>query len=268
MKKQLLFIASLFTAFNLFAQQIENPGFESWETDENEVEVPSGNWFSASQCIAPTLCVAFPIKAEGHTGLGAKIQVQSFGGNIIELPLFYSGPLASKPTKLIFWYQSTKPITAGIIISKGDPSNLDDPELEATGFGESDLEAASAFTKIEIPVTYQNDDATDSVGIGFTFGEQELSAEDYFVIDDIELSYDVTGLSDKQMAQIIGSNIITSSLNLKESVEELSVYNTSGVQVLTSANTQTVDFSSLPEGLYMVTLKKGNSIGTMKVIKN
>jgi hypothetical protein len=267
MKKQLLFIASLFMAFSLSAQQIENPGFESWETDEDGIEFPSGNWFSASQCLTPALCVEFPIKAEGHTGFGAKIQVQSFGGTLVEMPLFYSGALSSKPTKLIFWYQSTKPITAGIMITNGVLSDLEDPELEATGFGAADLEAASAFTKIEVPIIYKNEDATDSIGIGFTFGEQELSASDYFVIDEIELSYEVTGLSNQQMAQIIGSNVVTSSLNLKESVEELNIYNTSGVQVLSAANTQSANFSSLPEGLYMVTLKKGNSVGTMKVLK-
>jgi len=264
MKKQLLFIASLFTAFSLSAQQIENPGFESWETDENEVEIPSGHWMSISECPIPTFCVIFPNKAEGHTGFGAKIQAQGLPAGAA--PLAYSGPFTSKPTKLIFWYQSTKPLTAGAILSKGDPFTEDAVET-AIGFGESDLLAASTFTKIEIPIIYKNDDATDSIGIGFTFGEQELSTEDYFIIDDVELSYEVTGLSEKQMAQIVGSNVVTSSLNLKESVEALNVYNTSGVQVLSAANTQAADFSSLPEGLYMVTLKKGNSMGTMKVIK-
>ncbi|MCR6637874.1 MAG: hypothetical protein NVV82_02455 [Sporocytophaga sp.] len=254
MKKQLLFIASLFTAFSLSAQQIENPGFESWETDENEIEIPSGHWFSISECLSPTFCIIFPNKAEGHTGFGAKIQAQGIPASAA--PLAYSGPFTSKPTKLTFWYQSTKPVTAFAILSKGEPFTEDAAE-EAIGFGGSELEPASAFTKIEIPITYKNEDATDSIGIGFTFGEQELSTEDYFIIDDVELSYEVTGLSNQQMAQIIGSNVVTSSLNLKESVEELNVYNTSGLQVLNAANIQIVDFSRLPEGLYMVTLKKG-----------
>lgn len=270
MKKPLLFIASLFAAFSISAQQLENPGFESWETDEDDIEFPTGPWFTFSVCanIGPVKeCAIYLYKTEGKTGNGSKIQAEDHGEGAQAPPLLYSGPLASKPTKMTFWYKSTKPIIAGVILTKGEPLNVDEPETEAPGYGELDLQPASTFTKIEVPITYKNDDVTDSIGIGFNFGEQELSTEDYFIVDDVTLSYEVAGLSDKQMAQIIGSNIVTSSLNLKESVEELHVYNTSGIQVLSAANTQTADFSSLTEGLYMVTLKKGNAIGTMKVIK-
>ncbi|WP_028981346.1 T9SS type A sorting domain-containing protein [Sporocytophaga myxococcoides] len=269
MKKQLLFIASLFTAFSLSAQQLENPGFESWETDEDGIEVPTGNWFTFSFCLEfgdLKECAVYLSKTEGVTGYGAKIQAEDHGDGPSAMPLFYDNALSSKPTKMTFYYKSTKPLTAGIIVTKGEPLNVDEL-TDATGYGQSILAPVSSFTKVEIPLTYNNDDATDSVGVVFTLGEQELTTDDYFVIDDVSLSYGVAGLSEKQMAQIIGSNIVTSSLNLKETVEELNVYNTSGTQVFNASNTQTADFSTLPEGLYMVTLKKGNSMGTMKVIK-
>ncbi len=266
MKKQLLFIASLFTAFNLSAQQLDNPGFESWGVNENQNAFLTGHWDSPSICQSPKSCYYFLGTVPGRSGFAARIYAYNNGFKVISSPLLYSGPLASKPSKLTFWYKSTKPLTAGIIITKGEPLNVEEL-TDATGYGQSIVVPAQSFTKVEIPLIYQREEATDSVGVVFTFGEQELSSSDYFIIDDVELSYEVTGLSDKQMIQMIGSNIVTSSLNLKESVEELIVYNTSGVQVLNAVNTQAADFSSLPEGLYMVTLKKGNSMGTMKVIK-
>ncbi|GAL83891.1 hypothetical protein CHU_0740 [Sporocytophaga myxococcoides] len=267
MKKQLLFIASIFTAFNLSAQQLDNASFESWEVNENQNAFLTGHWDSPSICQSPKSCYYFLGATSGRSGRAAKIYAYNNGFEVVSSPLQYYGPLASKPSKLTFWYKSTKPLTAGIIITKGEP--LDVNELtDATGYGQSIVLPAESFTKVEIPLIYQKEEATDSVGVIFTFGKQELSSSDYFIIDDVELSYEVTGLSDKQMIQMIGSNIVTSSLNLKESVEALNVYNTSGIQVFSSVNTQNADFSSLPEGLYMVILKKGNSMGTMKVLKN
>ncbi|WP_028981345.1 T9SS type A sorting domain-containing protein [Sporocytophaga myxococcoides] len=272
MKKQLLFIASLFTAFSLSAQsQLPNSDFEIWETNAEFDIVEPKDWIAPSICATFqefNSCVLFFEKSQGHSGFAVKVitrkdsQTEEFN----TLPLLYGDVFSDKPEKVTFWYKSTKNVSANAFLSSGD--FFEDENADEVGAGGIEANTSGDFKKAEFPISYVQGKTHDHFYLAFTFGEEEeLTADDYFIIDDVQLSYGLAGLSDKQMTQIIGSNVITSSLNLKESVEELNVYNTSGVQVLNVTNTQAADFSSLPEGLYMVTLKKGNSMGTIKVIK-
>jgi hypothetical protein len=273
MKKQLLFIALLFTAFSLSAQtQLPNSDFEIWETSPEFDIVEPKDWFAPSVCASfgeISSCVLFFEKSQGTTGFAVKVTTRkdSETEEYNSLPLLYGDAFSDKPEKIVFWYKSSKDVLANALLSSGDFFE-DEENSEEVAAGGTKVSYSETFKKAEFPIFYIEGKTHDHFYLVFSFDEDEaLTAEDYFIIDDVQLSYGLASLSNQQMAQIIGSNVVTSSLNLKESVEELNIYNTSGVQVLSAANTQSADFSSLPEGLYMVTLKKGNSVGTMKVIK-
>src|SRR6478752_894432 len=74
MKKQLLFIASLFTAFSLSAQvQFSNSNFENWSTDkESDSEQPT-SWVPATDCDV-TPCLVYSKKTtDSRSGNAVKI---------------------------------------------------------------------------------------------------------------------------------------------------------------------------------------------------
>ncbi|GAL83890.1 hypothetical protein MYP_1118 [Sporocytophaga myxococcoides] len=266
MKKQLLFIASLFAAFNLSAQtQLPNSNFEEWSTDEESESEQPTSWLPATDCDV-TPCLVYSEKTtDSHSGSAVKIITlkDSESGEVSSSVLgAFVFPFADKPTKVTFWYKSSATAGATIQLNTG---NIFAPVTVGQGIGI--FSASTEFKKAEFDVTYSSEDAPLFVIFGVSLADDEISETDYIIIDDVQLVYDVTSISNKQMADLVGSNIVTNSLNLKSNVDELYVYNSSGILALSAANTQNADFSSLPEGLYMVTLKKGNSVGTMKVIK-
>jgi len=254
MKKQLLLIALLFAALNLSAQQVENADFENWEPDENSGGEKPINWIAGTSCDNPEeVCFGFIMKDEKDNGYGAHIWGRG--------ELTYNALFSAKPTQLSFWYKGNEGKVNIKILSIETAEAVSENDI--VGQGSFTLSDAESYTKIEVPIVYKNQSESKSIQIEF-IGQTNSD----FSIDDIELIYSVDALTDKEITEIAGSNVVTSSLVLKKSVDELSVYNTSGMLVLTDINTQRADFSNLSEGLYMVTLKKGNAMGTLKVIKN
>lgn len=255
MRKQFLLIVLLFASLNLCAQQIENSSFEIWVFDDNSGrKKPGGNWMASLSCFdSEEACSGLLLKDdEGKIGFGAHIM----GRGVLK----YNSPFSAKPSKLSFWYKGNGGRIYVNIISIDAYEPISDSDI--IGRGDSTLADAESFTNIEIPISYENTGEVKSILIEFS-GQDNSN----FSFDEIELAYDVNGIADQKITEILGSNIVFSSLMLKNKVDELSVYNTSGVLVLSASVTQTVDLSKLSEGLYIITLKKGNTIGTLKVIK-
>lgn len=267
MKTIFLSLSLLLSTLNLFAQQIRNPDFENWQDAPNfpGIQVPSEGWSSIFSC-KETPCIGNLIKAEGRTGLGAKIFARQSlaGASASAPPLFYVSGFSNKPTKLTFWYKSTKKLIGVVILTKGDPL-ADNPQI--AGIGQDTVDLATEFTKIEIPIIYSNWKTYDSIGLGFRFDNQLLTSDDYFIIDDVQVGYDLTSISDKNIGDLLGSNQIITTLNLNESVEEVHVFDISGNKMVTQLNTQSLDFSAFPEGMYFVSIRTKDAAGTVKVIK-
>lgn len=266
MKKQLLFIASLFTAFSLSAQvQFGNSNFEKWSTDiESGSEQPT-SWMPATDCDVEPCLVYSKKTTDSHSGNAVKIITlkDSESGEVTSGVIGAMGyTFDDKPSKVTFWYKSSAMIAATIQLTDGDIGSS-----TPVGQGIGIFSASSEFKKAEFDIVYNSDNAPFFMALGVSLADEELSENDYLIIDDVELVFDVASISDKQMTDLVGSNIISSTLSLKSNVDELYVYNSTGTLVISAANTQGADFSNLPEGLYMVTLKKGNAVGSMKVIK-
>ncbi|WP_028981344.1 T9SS type A sorting domain-containing protein [Sporocytophaga myxococcoides] len=256
MRKQLLLIALLLASLNLSAQQIENSNFENWVFDDNTGrKKPGGNWMASLSCFDPDeVCSGLLLRDDdGKTGFGAHI----LGRGVLK----YNAAFDAKPSKLSFWYKGNGGRVYVKIISMGAYEPINDSDI--IGSGVSTLADAESFTNIEIPISYENTGQVKSILIEFS-GQDNSD----FSFDEIELIYEVNGIADLRITKILGSNIVTSSLILKDKVDELCIYNTSGRVVLSATETQAADISNLPEGLYILTLRKDSAIGTIKVIKN
>lgn len=212
------------------------------------------------------MCIGNLLKSDGHTGNGARIFARQFSeaASASAPPLYFVSSFSHKPVKLSFWYKSTKNLIGVIALSKGDPL-ADDPTF--AGIGQITAGPSIEFTRVEVPIKYNDQITYDSIAISFRFANQLLTSDDYFIMDDLELGYDLASITSKRMREIVNSNIVTSSLNLNETVDEITILNTSGTEILNQHNTQSVDFSKLPEGFHIIMIKTENAVGKMKVIK-
>src|SRR6478735_8617536 len=118
MKKQLLFIASLFATYHLSAQtQIPNGDFEAWSFDEQSQSEQPTSWYRSTLC-DQTSCLVYGKKTtDSHSGYAAKIITlkESESGKISCIPLGYGAvSYYEKPTKLIFWYKSSASLSASL----------------------------------------------------------------------------------------------------------------------------------------------------------
>ncbi|MBO9699858.1 MAG: T9SS type A sorting domain-containing protein [Sporocytophaga sp.] len=256
MRTQLLLFALFFTSLNLSAQQIENSNFEIWVFDDNSGrKKPSGNWMASTSCFNPEeVCSGFILKDDqGKTGAGARI----IGRGLLK----YNAPFSAKPSKISFWYKGNGGKIDVNVLSLETYEAVNPSDI--IGHGSSFLVDAGSFTNIELPLTYDNLEEAKSIQIEFA-GQNNSD----FSFDELELIYEVNAITDIKIAEILGSNIVTSSLILKNNVDELSVYNTFGKRLLSATQVRAIDITNLPEGLYIVVLRKDNFIGTIKVIKN
>lgn len=276
MKTILLSIAAFAAILNVSAQQLSNPGFEDWSYDDEwEVSEPD-HWAPPSACMAlnevKTCKLFYSQSTDAHSGdaaikVFAKDDEQTAEIDTETLPLIYMGEnLSARPAKVVFWYKSNKAISAIALVQN---NREEEGELEENiGTGMGTFTAASTYKKAEVTMFYESTEAPAHFILMFTFEGEDYADNDYFIIDDVELVYtDVTGTQKQKVTEIIGSNIIESHLELKNQVEEITVFNTTGMEVLSVNDANTVDFSNLSEGLYMVSLKTGNALQTLKVFK-
>lgn len=263
MKKQLLFISSLFLSLNLSAQkQLPNPSFEDWESTGAEVEEPM-SWLAPSDCEEG--CEYYYEKVQdGHTGLAIKLKaVESDPDDVQPLMLIEENFLA-KPLKVSFWYKSSCAVRCAVAMSAGP---IFSEEEVAVGEGLITAPPSGTFVKAEVPILYSEDKAPEHLLLVFALARGGLTSTDYVIIDDVNLIYGLTSINNPLMTDVAGSNVVSDKLELKSEVDELQIFNSSGMLVSTATNSKVVDTSDLSEGLYLVSLMKGDSFGTMKILK-
>jgi len=265
MKEPLLLITSLFLSLSLSAQkQLPNPGFEDWEKswEDPDTEEPV-SWLAPSDCEGP--CEYYYEKVQnGHTGLAIKIKAVKSDPNDVQPLMLIEENFLEKPLKVSFWYKSSCSIRCAVGVSAGPIFSEDEV---AVGEGLITAAPSGTYVKAEVPIVYTEEEAPEHLLLVFALAPGGLTSTDFVIIDDVELSYGLTSISNPLMSEVIGSNVVSDKLELKSQVDELQMFNSSGMLVLTATNTRVIDTSVLPEGLYLVSLKKGESFGTMKILK-
>ncbi|WP_028980724.1 T9SS type A sorting domain-containing protein [Sporocytophaga myxococcoides] len=263
MKKQLLFISSLFLSLTLSAQkQLPNPSFEEWQNTGAEVEEPL-SWLAPSDCEEG--CEYYYEKVQdGHTGLAIKLKAVESDPDDVQPLMLIEEDFLAKPLKVTFWYKSSTEIRCAIAMSAGP---IFSEEEIAVGEGLITAPPSGTFVKAEVPILYSEDKAPEHLLLVFALARGGLTSTDFVIIDDVELSYGLTSISNPLMTEVVGSNMISDRLELKSVVDEVQIFNSSGMLVLKATKSTVIDTSVLSEGLYMVSLKKGESFGTIKVLK-
>ena len=116
----------------------------------------------------------------------------------------------------------------------------------------------------------------DMASIFFYFGKEgiEIGSDSVFYWDDVRFGPATTGIEDlADLGVSFSPNPVKDNLFIQteQRMDEVSVYNVLGKKVMNIAaegNKETLDFSSLTMGVYVVKVKVGNRVGVVKVVKD
>jgi hypothetical protein len=91
-------------------------------------------------------------------------------------------------------------------------------------------------------------------------GVYEFGAASTLSVEDVDLDENVLTVYPNPVKDML-------NINANVAVENIAVFNISGQQVLQAKDTNTLDFSSLSKGMYLVKIEAGNTVNTVKVLK-
>ena len=227
--KNAILILLLFTGNQLFSQQIQNAGFESWEVENGKAE--PNNWSSiqtgdpaALAGLAPQ--VIFESTTEAHTGSKSiKMENKSaFGivanGIVTTGKIFasvtasdayvftdvndarWNSPVNARPDSLVGWYKyqpmgADKPGVVALLHTGTGKI----PDLDSTNYvGHCKLTlpntTVSTWTRFSVPFYYMNGTTPEYILLSLTSGDETNAVEGSIAFfDDIELIYNPVGIS-------------------------------------------------------------------------
>jgi hypothetical protein len=287
MKRKITFLlcAVFFTANLLMAQTpVPNGNFETW-TDT----VTAGSWTTNNYSIGGFLNYNFVHRStDAHGGTYAAqietINIPILGdmGGLVTLGAYdmlsgLSGgtPITGKPTKLSGYFKYT-PVNGDtmaviVIMTKWNGSSRDTLFYN----GVMAFSAVPAYNLFEIPITYDpptaSPDTVNIVAISSAGYAPQIGSMLY--IDDLSFTYGGIGIEEVSNNPVISvfPNPSTGLVNVILSGKEntISVFNMLGEVVYhsqTSAQTNMIDLTGKPEGIYLIQIDNGSEKFLRKLI--
>lgn len=221
MKKTLLAL-SIGLSTTLFAQQLENPGFENWETDGGQSEPV--NWSSIKTATPSNLATLAPEvmteSSTAHTGSkSVKLENKSTFGvvaagtvtngrvnaNFDKTKAFvatvptdpkWNTSLVYRPDSLVGWYQyepaGSDVGTVQALIHKGTAKIPDAGKTNYIGFAEFSTPSVktTSWVRFSVPFVYSNSDTPEHILLILTSGNGTSAInKSVAYYDDLELIY-------------------------------------------------------------------------------
>lgn len=269
----------------VFAQQINNAGFENWQMQGLYI-VPD-SFYSHDQVIS-TCCNFTNQTFDAHSGQYAAVIGPSpiftpinnigqlnYGSFTAGPPTFFSGwPFASRPIKLKFWYKyvnaGSDTATAYIGLSKwtGSSSIIGQGSISITS-------SVTSYTLAEVTINYFSGMNPDTLILGFSsFTPGFFTSGTEFYIDDISLDY-ATGIStlDAKSGFELYPSITSGNFTVKDHFSNgnfhLRITNTLGEIVYTQKLTGHDEYqiqTQLRAGVYFVILDNDSKQYCKKII--
>ena len=191
MKKSLLFLFLTTVSVSIQSQTLWSEGFENWSiVTGSSLEDPNG-WFTGNiiqSMLGGSACV---LKSDdAHSGQhAAKLVIPpSTTGDILGGFMEYVGPISGRAYYFTGWYkcnldQDTMQLVAGMM--QWNTTGLESGMIGACS-GEIS-ESSSDYTYFSYPIDYIGLEVPDSVLILFAYGDDVLSLNSTFTVDDLAL---------------------------------------------------------------------------------
>lgn len=282
MMKKLLLAFTIAGAFTANAQQVQNPGFETWANN-----FPTG-WGSFGQAIFtafgsnPNTDVQ---TASAHSGSFAMLMQNQFlalassniPGGVVTGPMGFTGQpvkgfqaYAGQPVSYDFWYKfnamANDSAYTTLIITKWNTGLNKRDTLAAAG--SYIITAAAAYTQVTIPITWLINAAPDSIQLFFSSSRRQVGGTNQpptggqLFIDDVNFNMPVgvqNLLADGSFAMVYpnpASNVLNISTN-SQKAKFAKVYDLTGRNIATyelTGSITKVDISSYENGVYIYTV--------------
>ncbi|MBC8082421.1 MAG: T9SS type A sorting domain-containing protein [Hymenobacter sp.] len=300
MKTLLLLFSALCLSYSLAvvpaaAQNVPNPGFESWVT-QGAAEYPVG-WLSLDLRAAQGSPFQGTVtrSTDRYAGSAAvKMESKSFFGVpfpslLILGSRFTSGgafglgsiPYTGRPATLQFWYKLTlapaDSAGAYLVLTRGGG-----PATQPVGTGAAVLPARATYGQYSIPITYLTGSAPDSLRLFFVCGNGVVTGSSSLWLDEVSLTGTVAAtpqaaalaaLSVYPNPSTTGEFSLASLQNPAIAAAPYRVYNATGRLVrqqaavpLNEANGRRVDLRGLPAGVYLLHLSTADGPLTRKLL--
>jgi len=295
MIKKLLSTALLVSTLTVNAQQVQNPGFETWANS-----LPA-SWGSFDQMFVgigqpnPGTSVQ---TATAHSGSSAILLQNQFvslaGGNIPgaictgPVTLVGGNPVAgfqaysSLPTSYDFWYQfnalnGDQAKTKLYITHWNTITNKRDTLAHDAGNGTSISGVASVYTHMTVPITWLITSTTpDSIQLTFMSSVQSNTAVPTggkLYLDDINFTTPAgveTFMADGFFANVYPNPTIDQVFIDANTTDKLNVdlFDVNGKHVFNASvmDKSNINIAALSEGVYSMTIKTENHVATKKLV--
>jgi len=287
MKKTLLSIAAIiFFAQLSVAQQIENPGFETWEGSGATLEPV--NWSSLKTSNSTLLAGQAPVVLSQDTGreggFSVKLENKSVF-NIVANGILTNGrihadvnpqngyvytdanddrwntPLTTRPDSIVGWYKY-QPSSSGGNIDKGKvevllhkTGNGQMPETSATaantvGKARFDMiQPSSTWVRFSVPFNYVSTDNPEYILIILTSGDSTAAVNGSIAwFDDLQLIYNEPVTTPKAIQKDFSIAQINSSLRIRDIAigSQYEIYNALGQPIASGTAKQETFFVDVP----------------------
>lgn len=287
----------------LFAQQqLENPGFETWENVGTATEEPE-NWSSLKT--ADALAGSAPVVIEqatgrGDTGYSVRMENKSvFGivangimtngrvhadfdpeeGYVYTVPTDarWNTPFTSRPDSIVGWF---KYAPAGgdrgkveIVLHKTGTCQLPEGSTanQLVARARFDMENAAAdWTRFSVPFVYYNGDSPDYVLSVITSGDStQAVAGSVAFFDDLELIYNPVSINENiniDQVKVYQKDEMLIISNMQGNTE-FNVFDALGRKISGGVSSKPTKQIKLSEsGLYLIQISNGEQLITRKVI--
>lgn len=288
MNKMILSSAVIFTALNfLYAQQIENPGFENWEGSGATLEPI--DWSSLKTSDNSSLSTLAPVVLFQDTGrdggYSVKLENKSTFGPVANGILTngrihadvnpengyvftdatdaqWNTPLSTRPDSLVGWYKY-QPSSSGGIIDKGKVEVL----LHKTGAGQMPETAALApntvgkarfdliqpsatWVRFSVPFNYVSSDNPEYILIVLTSGDSTSAVAGSIAwFDDLELIYNEAVSTPKEILKEFSVSQVNSALMIRDLTlgNQFEIYNALGQAVSKGTATNETMYIDIPQ---------------------
>lgn len=266
--KKIYTLASImaFTSLTYGQAQLPNASLDNWtvETYETTTYEDPTSWSSGNICASllgnDECSVAATKSTDASAGTYAAKVVDDgvFGLNLLD----YS--FTDAPTSIEFKIKKNLLVgdTAEIsfYLHKGsvfDDNIIGDGVAEVTGVNNS-------YATLKVNINYRGDKSQiDQLSLIISVTEDVETNMSYILVDDFKLNYGPVGLAEKTAVKTISvnPNPVLNVVNFNEELTQFDILSVSGQVVKTGANTESVDVSTLTQGIYV--LKGTNSEGEL-----